>query len=41
MHLELDGADLGLTFRMIGPDGTLTDAWAATWDAKNGWLTGR
>ncbi len=41
MHLELDGADLGLTFRMIGPDGSLTDAWAATWDAKNGWLTGR
>ncbi len=41
MQLELDGPDLALTFRMIGPDGALADAWAATWDPKSGWMTGR
>lgn len=40
-RVTLDGADLALTFRMIGADGQLKDLYTVTCDDRDGWKTGK
>jgi hypothetical protein len=40
-RMELDGKELGLTFRMMEPDGALKDVYAAQHDPREGWKIGK